>query len=282
MKTKLIALLAGLIPMIALAQQLEDDDMYFNAADRKALAALKPSPKFYGSDLKDADDELNPTDSYSGRGQNPQANAKGKQDAYFTPDYTPKGVNQNNQNNSRNSNAYNYNNYNSCGNHFGSPYYNNGFSSYSSFGMGVGMSPWNSYYSPYGMGYYSPYAYNSYYGSPYGNSLYYSPYYSNPSAYYNRYYSQSSQDRKPKFDYDNPPTGVTRQRVVNTNSDRASSNRATNTTDNVPPRQREYNGDQNNNWSQPSPQSGWGRSSGGFGGGGGLGGGGGNAGRGGR
>lgn len=273
MKTRLI-FLACLFPMLALAQQAEDDDMYFNSTDRKILASSKPTPKNYGSDLKDSGDEINPTDSYSGRGQNPQADSKGKQDAYFTPDYTPKGVNKNNQ---YSNNGHSYDN---CCN---SNYYNR----YSPYNSGWGMNPYNSmYYSPsaafWNSYYYNPYSYGGYgydpyysdpyYRNSYYNSMYYNSYYSNPAVYYQRNYvpqAVSPDRKKSTFDYDNPPAGVSRQRVEgNTNNGAANGRRAadTNSTnaDGPPLRQRTYSNDRNDNNTQ---QSGWdgNRSSGSFG-----------------
>src|SRR4051812_30259298 len=131
---------------------------------------------------------VNPSDSYSGRGVNPEYNAQAKNGTsvvqndpdYFLSGYQPKNVNSNLYNNSSSySNNYYNNSYGYGG--FGSPYssmYSPYAFGYSPYGM---MSPY-SMYSPYGMygmgsmygmgmgsGFYSSFGlgYSSMYGSPY-------------------------------------------------------------------------------------------------------------------
>src|SRR5689334_19837816 len=160
MKTTLAYLLLLATTIGAVAQKVENDDMYFTAKDRAKLNATKltttPSRVTRIQQLGNeevavaaapkADAGINPTDSYSARNVNPEYSTKAaKTDSksssdYFVENYAPTGVNgklgnRYTSNSYYNNNPYAYNNAYSYGN----PY---AYSPYSSFGMG----------SPYGMG----------------------------------------------------------------------------------------------------------------------------------
>jgi len=163
MKAKYTMLMLALgLSVAALAQ--ENDDMYFNSKDRAVVVKANEVvlAKKYRQDDIDAvrSNPVNPSDSYSGRGVNPEYNAQAKNGTsvvqndpdYFVTGYQPKSVNSNLYNNTS---AYSNTYYN---NGYGSPY------GYSGFG-----SPYSSMYSPYAFGY-SPYSMMSPYSmySPYG------------------------------------------------------------------------------------------------------------------
>src|SRR5882757_5977192 len=163
MKTKYTMLMLAMgLSAAALAQ--ENDDMYFNSKDRAVVVKANEVvlAKKYHQDDVDAvrSNPVNPSDSYSGRGVNPEYNAQAKNGTsvvqndpdYFVTGYQPKNVNSNLYNNTS---AYSNTSYNSG---YGSPY------GYSGFG-----SPYSSMYSPYAFGY-SPYSMMSPYSmySPYG------------------------------------------------------------------------------------------------------------------
>lgn len=176
--TGMMLMLAG---SVAVAQDLEVDDMYFKAKDRVALNS-KREPKFK-SELKIEESEpLNPTDSYSARNVNPEYISRSKMDPnsqvasdpYFIPNYQPVNVNRN----LSNTNAWNdWNNWNSPWNRFGynsfgmSPFNSWGFnsfypsSSWLTMSMGWGYGGWNSWNSP------SWSFWDSYYGWNSWNSL---------------------------------------------------------------------------------------------------------------
>ena len=205
MKTKytLVALAMG---MSATVMGQEIDDMYFNAKDRLSLneTNLAIEAKNHQQDDLDAVrvNPVNASDSYSGRGVNPEYNAQPKNGTsaiqgnpdYFLAGYQPTNVNSNLYNGATGS-------YSSCNCGSGSPssmgY--NGFSSpYSSF-----YSPYSSFYSPYssfypgwttsigymsgayGSGFYGGISYGmgGMYGSPYGYSGYGYGYGGYPSSY---------------------------------------------------------------------------------------------------
>ena len=122
--------------------QVENDDMYFTAKDRIKLNSTKPMATVRNID--DYDNEvaaINPTDSYSGRGTNPEhtsqaiVNPKSQQSdpQYFVAGYQPARVNQN-----LNDYTPTYSNY-----AWDSPYYGrmNGFG-----------SPYSSFYTPSWLG----------------------------------------------------------------------------------------------------------------------------------
>ena len=73
----LSALLAG----SAFAQQIENDDMYFNSTDRQKLRELKAKQYAVASARNtertaEESEELNPTDSYSARTVNPEFSSR--------------------------------------------------------------------------------------------------------------------------------------------------------------------------------------------------------------
>src|SRR5882762_6799204 len=126
-------ILIALILMAASAaySQVEMDDMYFNSKDRAKLAAAKPVSFATVSKADDAQPgtsipSVTPTDSYSGRGENPDytSSSSGSQSdpQYFVSNYQPTGVNQSL------SNTYSG---------YGNSYYGNSY---------------NPYYNPYGYG----------------------------------------------------------------------------------------------------------------------------------
>jgi hypothetical protein len=210
MKTKYtMAILATLMSVAAVAQ--EDDDMYFNAKDRAVLN--KSVAQVMARRYQEADQQaiktnpVNPSDSYSGRGVNPEYGAQARNGTtlvqdnpnYFVSSYQPQNVNSslygNNSYYNTNPYSYGYNNpylgYNGYGgmgySGFGSPF--GMYSPYSSMGLGYGMggmgSGWyggmgygmGSMFSPFGsyMGYGMMSMYNPFgmgYGMGYGYSSY--------------------------------------------------------------------------------------------------------------
>ncbi len=121
--------------------QVENDDMYFTAKDRIKLNSTKPMATVRNiDDYDNAVATINPTDSYSGRGTNPEhtsqeiVNPKSQQSdpQYFVAGYQPTRVNQN-------LNDYSSANSNYSNNAWNSPYYGN----MNGFG-----SPYSSFYSP--------------------------------------------------------------------------------------------------------------------------------------
>ena len=205
MKTKytLVALAMG---MSAAAMGQEIDDMYFNAKDRLSLneTNLAIEAKNHQQDDLDAVrvNPVNASDSYSGRGVNPEYNAQPKNGTsviqgnpdYFLAGYQPTNVNSSLYSGTSNS-------YSSCNCGNSSPYgmgYNGFGSPYSSF-----YSPYSSFYSPfssfypgwttsigymsgaYGSGFYGGISYGmgGMYGSPYGYSGYGYGYGGYPSSY---------------------------------------------------------------------------------------------------
>jgi hypothetical protein len=160
MKSKItfLTLLAVSTAMIASAQVVEYDDMYFNSKDRAKVQASKPLTLKNISNQHEVATAINPTDSYSARNVNPEyisqstVNPSGSIEPapYFIPDYTPTAINQNLNGNSSSS----WNNCN-CAMAGGNPYY--------------GMMPgFGSFGSPYGYGSsmygYNPYGYGGYNG----------------------------------------------------------------------------------------------------------------------
>lgn len=150
-KITFLSLLAVSAAMIASAQVVEYDDMYFTSKDRAKVQASKPLTLKNISTQHEVSTAINPTDSYSARNVNPEyisqstVNPSGSSEPapYFIPDYTPTAINQNLNGNSSSS----WNNCN-CAMAGGNPYY--------------GMMPgYGSYGNPYGYGS-SMYGYNPY------------------------------------------------------------------------------------------------------------------------
>ncbi|MBK5279366.1 MAG: hypothetical protein JJE09_10950 [Bacteroidia bacterium] len=157
MKTKYTLLtFVAVLGMFASFGQVEYDDMYFNSKDRAQLNASKQevlASQYKKHDLQAVKSSpINPTDSYSGRSVNPEYTNRLKtnpslaanESQYFVAGYNPVSVNQNLASN--NCNCSNF--YNSYGGY-----------SMNRYGMNSGFgSPYNSFYSPWGMGggYYQP------------------------------------------------------------------------------------------------------------------------------
>lgn len=169
MKTRIaMAMMAIGVSSVVLAQ--ESDDMYFNSKDRAKLSSINGmilARQYQQEDMTAVKtNPVNPSDSYSGRGINPEFNSQAKNGTtvvqnnpdYFLAGYAPKNVNSS----LYSGNASNYSNCN-CNNMYGmnnsmySPY----SSMYSPYGMGSMYSPY-AMYSPYSM--YSPYGMGSMYG----------------------------------------------------------------------------------------------------------------------
>jgi len=204
MKTKYTMLAVALaVTVTATAQEV--DDMYFTAKDRVVLAESNQADmasRYAAYDQQAVrSNPVNPSDSYTGRGVNPEFSAQQKNGAeiiqgnpdYFLSSYAPKDVN---------ANLYSGNStYSGCGCNTGSPYstmpysgfgnpygnfyspYGNGFSPYTSMGYGYnGYSSMLSMSIGYGMGMgsmYGPYGYGMGMGSmynPYGYGGMYNPY----------------------------------------------------------------------------------------------------------
>jgi hypothetical protein len=149
MKTRLFLIAVMSAAAFASFGQVENDDMYFTAKDRIKLNSTKPMATVRNiDDYDNAVATINPTDSYSGRGTNPEhtsqaiVNPKSQQSdpQYFVAGYQPARVNQNlNDYSSMYSNNV-WNNPNTGGmNGFGSPY--NSFNS-------PGFCNPNSFYQP--------------------------------------------------------------------------------------------------------------------------------------
>lgn len=177
MKTKYaVAMLTMGMSVAAMAQ--ESDDMYFNSKDRNAVNKANEIvlAKRYQQDDMNAvrSNPVNPSDTYSGRGVNPEYNSQSKNGTsvvqsdpnYFLSGYQPKNVNGSLYSGgaSAYSNPYGnaYNGYGNMG--YGSTM---GMGYNSMYGMGMG------YGSMYGMGM----GYGSMMGMGYGGySSFYSPY----------------------------------------------------------------------------------------------------------
>lgn len=185
--------LAFALGLSASAGAQEFDDMYFNGKDR--LAQTESNSAALASRYQDRDRQavnsnpVNPSDSYTGRGVNPEYNAQQKNGTtilqenpdYFLSNFQPKSINSSLYSGSNSSYSSGCN----CG--YGNPYgmgyggFGNPYGGYSPYGynglttsMGYGFSPYGSMWSmglSYGMGsqYGSPnYGYNpyGYYGYP--------------------------------------------------------------------------------------------------------------------
>lgn len=177
----------------------EVDDMYFNARDRvtHTEAAEATMAVRYASQDKEAvkSNPVNPSDTYTGRGVNPEYNAQQKNGAeivqgnpdYFLSSYKAKGINSNQYaNTSTLGNNCGCSSYSGFGNPYGNFYSPYGYG-YSPYGMGYGMSPYGMGYGSsismmYGMGsMYGMYGMGYGYGMPYGM---YSPYGYRPTVVY--------------------------------------------------------------------------------------------------
>ena len=198
---------AALVLTVSAFGQVENDDMYFNSKDRAALKAQRVSEESSytmasakktkkAEKAADAEEVVNPTDSYSARNVNPEYAARSNSQTasadnqdYFVNNYkynTSSNINKWNSafngwySNSWYNANYNYPNiygwnssyygsaYDPYGNPWCNPYYQSGWSSSFSYYWG------NSWNYGWGSGIGMSYAYGNPYG--YGNSWGYSPY----------------------------------------------------------------------------------------------------------
>jgi hypothetical protein len=195
-KITFLSLLAVSAALVASAQVVENDDMYFNSKDRAKIQASKPLTLKNISTEHELATSINPTDSYSARNVNPEYISQSQINStsvvepapYFIPDYTPTAVNQNLYNNS--SSYWNNNGYATAGNNpyfgmmpgYGSPYGNHYSSMYGYNPYSYGYNNYNSFYNTgwssflslgFGMGGYSPWGSSwAYGGSPFWNNYY--------------------------------------------------------------------------------------------------------------
>lgn len=177
--------------------QVENDDMYFNSEDRAKLraeqSALAYNTPKKSKQLEKAEENDNPTDTYSARNINPEYTAREQaetaqsdEENYFVDNYQYNRTQLNNWNN-------NYNSwYNSAW--YRSNYYGPGINSWNSpyYGYNSWNSPW---YDPY----WSYNGWSSSFSFHYGNSWNYGwggnynywnrPYYGWSNFYYDPFYS---------------------------------------------------------------------------------------------
>ena len=111
MKTRiLISSLLSAMALTAFAQQVENDDMYFNSRDRQkfreaqasglTMTSSRAASRMSEVSRETSDNNVNPTDSYSARNTNPEYSARSNAEIaaednqdYFIQDYrlTPEG-----------------------------------------------------------------------------------------------------------------------------------------------------------------------------------------------
>jgi hypothetical protein len=204
-KVALLSLVSLLFTFASVAQEIENDDMYFNSKDRAKLNAAKASQASYTASIKKTKKEVveeeeetaaNPTDSYSARNVNPEYEARTNSETaqadnedYFVNNYQYNNASKfNNWNNNFNrwysnpwyggnyydpfisswNSPYYGSYYDTWGSPWGNPYYRSGWSSSFSYHWG---SSWNyGWGMNFGFGnqYYNPY--NAWGWSPYGYS----------------------------------------------------------------------------------------------------------------
>ena len=156
-KAVLFGLAALLMTSATFAQSVENDDMYFNSKDRVKLKAKQAQDEVAyqtaitgnsgkKNQTQQFDEDVNPTDTYSARNENPEFAARSNAQSatsdnqdYFVSDYKY-STQLNNWNNSYNSR------YASSG--IGSTYY-----SPSMYGYSPSMYGWNSFGYGMGLGY---------------------------------------------------------------------------------------------------------------------------------
>lgn len=200
-KVALLGVVSVLFSFAAVAQGIENDDMYFNSKDRAKLNAAKASEVSYSASIKKSkknatvEEPVNPTDSYSARNVNPEYQARSNSQTaqednqdYFVNNYRYNNAsNFNNWNNNFNNwysnpwyggnyydpfiNSWNSpyygSRYDAWGNPWCNPYYRSGWSSSFSYHWG------SSYNYGWGMNFgYGNYGYNPYnswagWGTPY-------------------------------------------------------------------------------------------------------------------
>jgi hypothetical protein len=193
-KHLLFSLAMTLSAFAVLAQEVENDDLYFNSKDRAKLKAKKATEVSYIASSRESNKEdkgtrekeiINPTDSYSARNVNPEfaarSNAEVAQDDnqdYFVTDYRYQTTNDLNNFN---------NNFNTWNNN---PWYTSAW-------YGPSINRWNSpyygYYDPYNSPWYDPYWNNNGWSASFsyhwGNSWNYG--WGGNYNYYNRPYCGS-------------------------------------------------------------------------------------------
>ncbi len=182
-------MLSALMAGSAIAQQLENDDMYFNSTDRKKLTELNAKQTAIAStrkmDRKAADtEELNPTDSYSARTVNPEYSSRSNAETataenedYYVNNYRYQTANElrtfnNNFNNWYGSSWYSRNYWGPSIHSWNSPFYG---SYYNSWG-----NPWNN---PYYAGMYSS-SFSYYWGNTWNYGWGYNDYWNSPASYW--------------------------------------------------------------------------------------------------
>lgn len=209
-KVALLSLVSLLFTFASMAQEIENDDMYFNSKDRAKLNEAKANKASYTASIKKPKKEVvqeeevaNPTDSYSARNVNPEYEARSNSETaqadnedYFVNNYQYNNASRfNTWNNNFNrwyanpwyggnyydpfiaswNSPYYGSYYDSWGNPWRNPYYRSGWSSSFSYHWG---NSWNyGWGMNFGFGnFYNPYnawAWSPYYGySPWGNSYY--------------------------------------------------------------------------------------------------------------
>src|SRR4051812_6011219 len=172
MKTKsiLITLVSSMLAFGAVAQSVENDDMYFNSKDRAKLNAQRAteqeayaSNRSYDNNARSQryqndDTNVNPTDSYSARNVNPEYVSRNNSQSAQTDnqDYFVSGYQYSPSNTAYNT-ASNYNNWNNgFNNWYGSSWYNSSWYGPSMYSMNspyyYGYSRWNDPLYPYGYG----------------------------------------------------------------------------------------------------------------------------------
>lgn len=184
MKTRVIFCgLLSLFAVAAVAQDVEYDDMYFNATDRAKLREGRQQVTLASNDRSwRRENNGNPTDSYSARNVNPEHAARSQSKAakedeqdYYVGNYQRSYYHHNQWNNSFN-------------NWYSSPWYSNSYWGASPFRYG-----WSSPYYGFRPGWASSLSF--YYGSawnygPGWNSYYYDPFFYDP--YYSYHYGYAS------------------------------------------------------------------------------------------
>lgn len=203
-KAALLSLVSLLFSFASIAQEIENDDMYFNSKDRAKLNEARAKQATYTASIKKTKKEVvaeeevsNPTDSYSARNVNPEYEARSNSESaqadnadYFVNNY-------------QYNNAAKYNNWNDNFNRwYSSPWY--GANYYDPF-----ISSWNtpyygSYYDAWGNPWRNPYfrsgwsssfsfhwgnSWNYGWGTDFGYGNYYNPY---NSWAWSPYYGYSS------------------------------------------------------------------------------------------
>lgn len=166
-KVAILSLVSLLFTFASIAQEIENDDMYFNSKDRAKLNAAKATQASYTASIKKPKKEVveeeiaNPTDSYSARNVNPEYQARSNSET-AQADNEDYFVNNYQYNQASNLNSWN-NNFNRW---YSNPWYGGNY--YDPF-----ISSWNSpyygsFYDPWG----SPWA-NPYYRSGWSSSFSY-------------------------------------------------------------------------------------------------------------